>query len=420
VLLLSIDGLKPDYVLDAARHGLKIPNLRALVADGTYATAVTGVTPTVTYPSHTTILTGVSPSVHGILTNSPFDPLGENGGGWYWYAEDVEAPTLWDAAAEAGLVTANVDWPVSVGARVRWNIAQYWHGSSPEDRKLLRVLSTPGLIDEGEAANGPYPAGYRYALHDDQARGRFIAWMVASRKPDFMTAYLSSLDEEQHGTAPYSASTFATLEGLDAVVGQVRASLQQAHGPRHVLVVVSDHGHIMATQEVHLNAALREAGLIDVDASGKVTGWRAFAWTSGGSAAIMLRMSDDDEVRARVGAVLRTLAGARDSAIERVVEGDDLEPLQGYRGAAFVVGLRPGFKTGSALSGPVVTPAAAPGGTHGYLPGPKDMQSAFFAVGEGVAKGKNLGTIDMRDIAPTIAARLGLRLPKAEGRNRLD
>lgn len=419
VLLLSIDGLKPDYVLDADRHGLKIPNLRALVADGTYATGVAGVTPTVTYPSHTTLLTGVSPAVHGIVTNTPFDPLGENGGGWYWYAEDIEAPTLWDAAAEAGLATANVDWPVSVGARIRWNIAQDRHGSSPEDCKLLRVLSTPGLLDEAEAANGPYPAGYRYELHDDQARGRFIAWMLASKKPDFTTAYVSSLDEAQHDTAPYSARTFETLEGLDAVVGQVRAAMQQAYGPRHLLVVVSDHGHIMATQELHLNAALREAGLIDVDAKGKVTGWRAFAWTSGGSAAIMLRMSDDDEVRARVGAVLRQLAGDPASAIERIVEGDELERLHGYRGAAFVVGLKPGFKTGSALSGPVVTPAAAPGGTHGYLPGPADMQSAFFAVGEGIAAGRNLGTIDLRDIAPTVAARLGVRLPKAEGRNRI-
>jgi predicted AlkP superfamily pyrophosphatase or phosphodiesterase len=419
VLLLSIDGLKPDYVLAADRHGLKIPHLRQLVHDGAHASGVTGVTPTVTYPSHTTLVTGVSPAAHGIVTNTPFDPLGHNGGGWYWYAEDIKAPTLWGVAGQAGLVTANVDWPVTVGAPIQHNIAQYWHGESSQDRKLLRVLSTPGLLDEAERANGPYPAGYRYHLPDDQDRARFVVWMIGQKRPGFMTAYLSSLDEEQHETAPYSPETFATLEGLDASIGQIRAAMAATYGPRHVLAVVSDHGHIHATREVHLNAALREAGLIDVDAQGKITAWLAVAWNSGGSAGIVLQRSDDADLRDRVRSLLRRAAGDPAAGIDRVVEGAAAEALQGYRGTAFVVGLAPGFKTGAALAGPMVTTAAAPGGTHGYLPGHRDMESAFFVAGEGIPAGLRLGTIDMRDIAPTLAARLGVTLPAAEGRNRI-
>src|SRR5213594_1986410 len=75
VVLISIDGLKPDYILDADRYQLKIPHFRRMVADGAYAGAVTGVLPTNTYPSHTTMVTGVSPSRHGILNNTPFDPF---------------------------------------------------------------------------------------------------------------------------------------------------------------------------------------------------------------------------------------------------------------------------------------------------------------------------------------------------------
>jgi predicted AlkP superfamily pyrophosphatase or phosphodiesterase len=78
VVLISVDGLKPEYVLDADRYGLKIPTLRRMVAEGTSASAVTGVLPTVTYPSHTTLVTGVAPATHGILNNSPFDPLQRN------------------------------------------------------------------------------------------------------------------------------------------------------------------------------------------------------------------------------------------------------------------------------------------------------------------------------------------------------
>ena len=86
----------PDQLLNPDRHGLKIPNLRRLVAEGAYATGVKGVLPTVTYPSHTTMITGVSPAKHGILANTPFDPFGKNLDGWYWYAEDIKAETLWD------------------------------------------------------------------------------------------------------------------------------------------------------------------------------------------------------------------------------------------------------------------------------------------------------------------------------------
>lgn len=431
VILLSIDGLMPDYVLEADRHGLKVPNLRRLVTDGAYATGVTGVAPTVTYPSHTTLVTGVPPAVHGILNNSPFDPLGHNGGGWYWYAEDIKVPTLWDAAGAAGLVTANVDWPVTVGARIDHNIVQYWRAPaalSPgdvEDHKLLRALSTPGLLDEAERDLGLYPAGYRYSLQDDMLRARFVAWMIEKKQPHLLTAYFSSLDEEQHHTAPYSRTTFDVLEGLDALVGKVRAAAERTYGPRFVLAVVSDHGHITADREVHVNAALQRAGLIDVDSRGAATEGRAFAWSAGGAAAIMIvdrppgQAPTSDDLKRQARAVLQDLAASPANGIDRVVEGADIQALGGFPGAAFVVGLRPGFKTGSAATGAVVRPAASPGGTHGYLPGHRDMESSFFVVGERVPAGRSLGPIDMRDVAPTLAARLGVALPRAQGRNRL-
>src|SRR5262250_2608679 len=80
VVMISTDGLKPDYVLHADKHGLKIPHLRRFLKEGAFAEGVKGVLPTVTYPSHTTLVTGASPPRHGILANTPFDPLGKNWG----------------------------------------------------------------------------------------------------------------------------------------------------------------------------------------------------------------------------------------------------------------------------------------------------------------------------------------------------
>jgi predicted AlkP superfamily pyrophosphatase or phosphodiesterase len=99
LVMISVDGMRPDYVTAADAHGAKIPQLRRLMKEGSYAEGVVGVVPTVTYPSHTTLVTGAWPAKHGIFGNTTFDPLQKNYQGWYWYAEDIRVPTLWDLAA---------------------------------------------------------------------------------------------------------------------------------------------------------------------------------------------------------------------------------------------------------------------------------------------------------------------------------
>ena len=78
LLLISVDGLHPQYVLEADRLGLDVPNLRRYLTEGSFATGVVGLVPTVTFPSHTTMLTGVAPAAHGIIANTTFDPTGAN------------------------------------------------------------------------------------------------------------------------------------------------------------------------------------------------------------------------------------------------------------------------------------------------------------------------------------------------------
>ncbi len=419
VIMLSIDGLKPDYVTDADKHGLKIPNLRRLMKEGAYASGVTGVTPTVTYPSHTTLVTGAAPARHGILTNTPLDPFSKNQSGWNWYAEDIKVPTLWEVAGKAGLVTASVDWPVTVGAEIRYNIVQYWRASTPDDHKLSRALSTKGLLDEAEKDCGPYPTGYEYVLKSDMRRAKFMTWMIEKKRPHFLTIYLSALDEEQHDTGPYTKETFETLEALDELLGEVRAAAERTFNGRFILCVVSDHGHILSDRELHLNAALSAAGLLETDEQKKMKAWRAYAWSSGGSAAILLKDPNDEQARAQVRELLGKLAADAESGIERVIEGDAARATGGFPNAAFIVGMKPGYRIGGSLSGAVIR-TGKPGGMHGYLPGHRDMESSFFISGSGIPVGLELGQIDLRDIAPTLAALMKVTLPAAEGRNVLQ
>jgi predicted AlkP superfamily pyrophosphatase or phosphodiesterase len=416
IVLISIDGLKPDYVLDADKHGLKIPNLRRLAAEGAHASGVTGVLPTVTYPSHTTIVTGVAPAKHGIIANSPFDPFSRNMGGWYWYAEDLKVPTLWDACAKARLITSSVDWPVTVGANITFNIVQYWRAQNDEDRKLIRALSTPGLFNEAETALGAYTDGNDYSSAGDARRAAFNVYLLEKKKPRFHLSYFGSLDEEQHRSGPYSAQTFAVLEKLDAVIGQLRAGAEKAGGGRAIICVVSDHGFKLTDKEVNVNSALREAGLIELNEQGRVKSWRAFAWYGGGSAGVMLRDDNDDAARRIAADVLNRLANDASSGVAKVTDRASSRVLGGFPEAAFVVALRSGYRLGSKLQGPVTAPVNA-SGTHGYAPDVPEMSSSFFIAGPGIAAGRDLGQIDMRDIAPTLAALLGVPLLSAEGRN---
>jgi predicted AlkP superfamily pyrophosphatase or phosphodiesterase len=416
VVMLSIDGLKPDYVLEADKYGLKIPNLRRLAKEGAFASNVTGVMPTVTYPSHTTMVTGVGPARHGIYANSPFDPFAKNQGGWMWYAEDIKAPTLWEAVNNAGMKSASVDWPVTVGANITFNIAQIWRASTPEDRKLLRALSTKGLLSEVEQAVGNYPEGYDYTIAAERKRCAVNEYILQNKKPNFLTGYFSVLDEAQHEHGPYSKEVYQTLEELDELIGKVRAAAARAGNGNAYFCLVSDHGFFHIKKEVRLNYALREAGLLEVDDKGKLQSWRAICWNSGGTSAVMLKDPNDTDTRQKVRDVLQRLAADEKYGIHRIFEGEAAQKTGGFPNAAFIVVTKPESYFSGSFEAPL-TRDRTPGGGHGFSAEFPEMDSSFFIVGPGIAAGKNLGRIDMRDIAPTLAGRLGVKLPTAEGRD---
>jgi predicted AlkP superfamily pyrophosphatase or phosphodiesterase len=413
VMLISVDGMRPDAVLDAASHGLKVPNLRAFIADGAYASGVHGVLPTLTYPSHMTLMTGTSPAKHGIYANTTFDPFGRNEHGWYWYAEDARVATLWTAAAAAHLRTANVYWPTSVGAPITYNLPQIWRTGTEDDLKLQRALSTPGLEQELSSPLGRYPGGMDETVPDDEARARFAVRLLEAKHPDFITVYLTGLDTEEHKSGPFSARSNEALERLDTVVGTLRAAAERAAPRRATVCVVSDHGFAAVEHDVNLYAAFREAGLFTADDNNKISSWKAVPWPAGGTAAVMLADPGDAAVRAEVAALLDRLARDPGNGIERILNHDEIVRAGGFPDAAFLVSFKNGYEVGTAFSGPLVS-GPSNLGMHGYLPEHPELRSSFFIVGPHVAAGRSLGEIDMRRIAPTLAGILRISLREAD------
>ncbi len=415
VLVISVDGLHPAYVTEADRHGLKVPALRRMLQQGAHARGVVGVVPTVTYPSHTTLMTGVTPQEHGIISNTPFDPLNVNKEGWYWYAEDIKAKTLWEVAANAGLRTASVNWPVTVGDRhISFLLPEYWRASTGDDLKLMRQLDRPeDLMEQLEAKLGPFVDGYVGTVESDWIRTRFATAILRERKPQFMAVHIIALDEIEHERGPFGAPAFATLEQLDKMIGEMMDAAV-AVDPSAVVAVVSDHGFIATHTAVNLRTRFVEAGLIKLKQSPAgatvIDDWQAQLWNGAASAGVVLRDPANKEVKERVAALLKAVAADKRNGIARVLDKAELQAAGGFPSADFLVEFAPGFYFGGDTQGELLRPGVSKG-THGYLPSRPEMHASFFIRGPNIDAGRDLGVIDMRQIAPTLAGILGVRLP---------
>jgi predicted AlkP superfamily pyrophosphatase or phosphodiesterase len=440
VLMISVDGMKPEYVIQADAHGLKIPFLRSMLAEGVYADGVTGVWPTITYPSHTTLITGVRPAEHGIYSNLEFDPKHTFADSWFWYAAQIRAPTLWQAAHHAGLKTASVGWPVSVGAaQVDFLIPEYWRefrptdDLNPSDRDLIAALSRPeGMLTAMQARLGPYLNGNDITQDADAVKTRFALDILRTHKPAFMTVHLSSLDETEHEHGPFSAEANLDLEALDGMLSQLVAAAR-ANDPDSVALIVSDHGFEPLTHKVNFYAVFLREGLIQASADPqtkaiKVLSWKAEPWPAGGMAAIMLHDPTDAAAFAQVRELLHTLAADERYGISEVLEKDAIQQRGGFPQASFLVAMKPGYVPAywpsslpsSDTAGDTAGDAASAAvselhgvGGHGFSPEDPQMRASFFISGTGIAQHRDLGVIDMRRIAPTVAKLLRVKLPTA-------
>jgi predicted AlkP superfamily pyrophosphatase or phosphodiesterase len=412
LVVISIDGLRHDY-LDDETHA--IPTLRRLRDEGARARTVRSVWPSVTYPAHATLVTGATPARHGIVNNVVFDPFEKNDGGWFWYASDLRVPALWDVAGDAGIEVANATWPVTVGARIRYNVPQFWRAKNVEDEKLLRELGTPGLF--AEVARAGKPPGEHA---DDRARADAALFLLRAKRPGLTLVYLTDLDNVQHDHGPMSPEAWTTLERIDGLVGELVGTARSIL-PRVAIAVVSDHGFVPVDTDVRPNVALRREGLLeafteskDGRTEDKLRSYEAVTWKAGGSAAIMGRRGREEPTASRVKALFAKLVADPESKIAAAIDGVEVERAGGFPGAIVVLQAAKGATFSERFDAPMVAPSKYRG-MHGHSPDVPEMGACLVLWGDGVRRA-DLGDVAMIDVAPTLAALLGLSLPAAEGK----
>ncbi|HUR60632.1 MAG TPA: alkaline phosphatase family protein, partial [Opitutaceae bacterium] len=351
--------------------------------------------------------------------NHPFGHVVKELDVWYYYAEDMRAPTLWDAATQAGYVTGSVSWPVTVGATsIRWNIPEYALTRTPEDVKITRGASTPGLMAALEPKAGAYFTEVTDSVKRDWARTRYAIEIIRQKHARFVTVHLAASDNLQHRSGPFAAAVLPGLEEIDRMIGELRDAIR-AEDARAAVCVVSDHGFAPVSKVLWLDAIFVKEGLLTlkgqdttVEKAG-IVDWVARPWHAGGSAAIVLKNPQDAAARAKVKALLDRLAADTANGVAAILDEAAIGEMGGAPTATFWITMRAGFMLSPTLQPSIVSVVSARG-AHGHSPTLPEVAATFIIAGDNIRAGHDLGTIDMRSIAPTLARVMGFPFPSAE------
>ncbi len=421
VIIISVDGLASFYLDDPKAE---MPTIRALAEGGASATAMTTVAPTVTWPNHTTLVTGVTPARHGVVGNDYFDRVRQKpviliSDPEFDKEQLVRVPTLYDLAKSKGLSTAAIRWPATRSAKaLDWTIPDVFSD------ELLHKYSTPSLMAECKKV-GVWSDGeiVRYGTREfrvvtDDMCTRVFNHILRTHHVGLALLHLTHLDTIEHVKGPRTSDAYAAIKGADEQVRQVWQEVKRDY-PEGGNPVGCVRSWIYSGRALILpNVPLRDAGLLKVE-GGKPVGGTVRIVVQGGAAMVyVLDKTNHDAAIRRVSRMLGDLEG-----VAKVIGPGELhdhgiaEPTEDPHAPDIVLFAREGYSFDEAATGSAASvPRRDLRGTHGHDETLPCMSATFVARGRGIKPGARLGEIHNTDVAPTVAKLLGLTLTGAEGK----
>jgi predicted AlkP superfamily pyrophosphatase or phosphodiesterase len=345
--MISLDGFRHDYVRRVAT-----PHFDRLGAEGAHAGRLIPPNPSLTFPGHASLATGVRPEVHGILANRFFD----RARGSYSYDDDVtwyNVDPLWIHATRQGVRTHVFHWVGSAGAR-----------------------------------DGVAPAEWRRfsKIKDDVKVAQILAWTQApeATRPRLIMSYFAGCDHVGHEHGPQSRAVEVCIGENDARLGRVLAGLAEAPD-RWTLVLVSDHGMTATQAELNPLPAFKAAGV------------KARIVLGGSMAHVYLDAGQDLDAALAVGAALPHTRAVVPTERHATRTGD-LMLLADF-------GVR--YSTRPPPPGAKIQLA----GHHGGDPSHPDMGAILYLWGAGVSPGAQVAQARAVDVVPTVCRLLGIAPP---------
>jgi predicted AlkP superfamily pyrophosphatase or phosphodiesterase len=402
VIFLTIDGFRPDFYLDS---GWQTPNLHALMKDGAYAKGVNSVFPSMTYPSHTTLVTGVQPAKHGIYYNNIFTPDGARQQP-YWQDSSIHVPTIWKAAKDKGMTVASLYWPVSANAPVDYNIPDIG-GLGDEVREQYSLPKGFYAEVKKEVFGGVDKIDHG----KNQNIAKIAAYIIKKSKPELMTIHVFSVDGAAHAVGRNGTQVQEAVADADAAVGIIMEALKAAGiWENTVLLIGGDHGFYDVKKSISPNVWLKEAGLINDLKTGD---WKAQFNTVGGSAYLYLKDPSDN---ATVNKVKSILQSQPDSVKQyyRIISKEQLNKGGYNPNVAFALTAEHDASFGNASTANAIKPGK--GGAHGHFPDTKNIRTGLVVHGPGIRKGAVIQEMELRDMTPIMMKLLGIPFPKVDGK----
>jgi predicted AlkP superfamily pyrophosphatase or phosphodiesterase len=387
VILITLDGY-PAYALRDPQT--PAPTLRKLIQEGAWAQdGMTPVNPTVTWPNHTAMVTGVDASRHQVLYNGL--PVRENNririDPWVDKSELVKAPTVYDVAHKAGLKTAEVDWvAIQNTPSIDWSFAEVPRPEAAVPREMVAA----GLVTEAAVRDfSKAPITFR-----DEIWAQAAMYILRVHKPNLMMVHFLTTDTSQHRYGARSLGAISALALADRQVERLIDAVRSAGMlDTTTFVIAADHGFHTAKRLIRPAVLLKETG--------------AIVMPEGGTAMIYGTVSPDKFKGVEgISEILTPAEFARYGY-----------PAQGGRMADLVLAAADGYAFTGGAEGPVVAdaPPNTTPGNHGYLSTRPDMRPIFVAWGAGIRRGAKLEDVHTVDIAPTIARLLGLEMKDTLG-----
>ena len=415
VVLVTIDGFRPEFYLDST---YAMPTVRQMMKNGVAAQGLNPVFPSVTYPDHTTMVTGVTPAKHGIYYNTPFEPEGATGK-WYWDYKLINVPTLWDAMHKAGKKTACVRWPVTVNAPIDYRIPEYWNYKDMSDaRSYTAAATSPASLwqEVQDNATGKLEAADFNASNDeliqDENAARITGYIIKKYKPNFLAVHLACTDHYEHENGREHYMVKASVAGADRAVKTILESINRAKiADSTVVIVLGDHGFENIYRSFNPNYLLKKAGLLtDI----KTGNWKAQFQSSGGSSFLQLKDKNDLVTLKKVQALLDNQPGDVKDYFQ-VISKTQLIKIGADPGVSLALSGLNGTTFGN-KSDIETEKFSGIKGTHGFYPDHKQIQTGFVAFGTGLNKGVVVPVMNMVDVAPFIAKLTGISLPGTDGK----
>jgi hypothetical protein len=258
LLIISFDAVG-DRVFDRLKD---MPNTGAFLRSAAAVREVSSVFLTNTYPVHASVVTGLSPARHGLISNMPAFP--EQHPVWNYRARGIGAKTLWQAAREKGMTTASVLWPVTGGAReIRWNIPEIM--PRPGQNQILLNLQNGSKLIQLELW-----LRYRYLLDGinqpnlDRFAAACMVRLLRRCRPDLALMHFTAYDTLCHRYGEDPGKLEPALRVLDEGLGLLLDALEDAgkDAGSASVILFSDHAQLPLVKTVLPNDTLIEMGLL--------------------------------------------------------------------------------------------------------------------------------------------------------------